>query len=111
MPCRDGGCSEEENTSRRLVITQEKLDKVTRMLCGMITHLENTGFGDVHLGKADPELPVWWKAHQEEDRLRIAREKYERERKVQYAKDQIANSLRDFSPEEMAEILKDVKVK
>ena len=72
MPCSDGGPSYQENPE-----TKDRLDKVTRLLCGLCRRLTNRGRA-FHITD-DAELAKWWAAHQEEDRRREERERKERE--------------------------------
>ncbi len=62
MPCRDYG---REDDDRREA--QERLDKVTRMLCGLLGSMEAVGdiqgFG-IYI---EPELMDWWMEHKRQD--------------------------------------------
>lgn len=74
MPCSDGGtyCSEDTETKNRL-------DKVTRLLCGLCERAECEARGT--LISNDEELAQWWAKHQEEDLRREEQERKEREEK------------------------------
>lgn len=68
MPCYDARDNER-------VIYQEdttKVDKLTRMLCGIMNQLTDRGF------EVDYEdvrgLKTWWRNHQAADRRRVTRE-------------------------------------
>lgn len=68
MPCQDYRDNSYEDTT--------KIDKLTRMLCYLC------GSCQPKLIKDNPELSLWWKEHQEQDRKRIASELAEEERKT-----------------------------
>ena len=65
------------------------IDKITRMLCGLINIVEKRGFAGF-VKEADSELSSWWKDHQKKDAKRIAEEKrvaaYKLKRKVALSK-------------------------
>ena len=89
MPCRDGGPSGEEiwrDRERERKAQQERLDKVTRLLCEVLTTIE-THTKQAYCGNPIPvsdEATVWFAKHKEADRKRIAaEEKAEREAKKQ----------------------------
>lgn len=77
MPCvyHETDQEIEERESER----REALDKLTRMLCAVITQLEKDGVANVTLKQAahcakglyPNDIVDWWKAHQAEDRKRI----------------------------------------
>lgn len=89
MPCRD----DRDDCRQDYSDLQTKLDKVTRLLCGVCRATEKAGGGK--LIAANKELNTWWKQHQEADRRREAAEQAERD---QQAKRQAA--LDKLSPEE-----------
>lgn len=67
MPCSDGGryCSDDPEL-------REKLDKVTRLLCGLCGRLIDAGKeGYIHKNK---ELSEWWEEHQRIDAARLRME-------------------------------------
>lgn len=72
MPCRDGGPTDYEETVEK----QRRLDKVTRMLCGLCRRVNKSGRDT--LITYDAELTAWWADHQAEDRKREAEEAAER---------------------------------
>ena len=111
MPCTDGGYSNEEYERRRHSETQNKLDKVTRLLCGLITQLETTKLG--HPIVLDRETQEWWVAHQEVDRQRLIREEQERKRKVQQIKDQIKRNINgvDLTEAEIEDLITQLRNK
>ena len=60
---------------------REELDRVTRLLCAVMTEFgEPDTYRDLALAEDIPELGQWWKEHQEMDRQR---ETAERLRKAQ----------------------------
>lgn len=63
MPCSDGGYTQSFDT-------QEQLDKLTRMLCGVLTKLEAVQGRPLLEEMADDETLVWWIQHKEWDRQR-----------------------------------------
>lgn len=74
MPCSDGGPNYEE-----VVEKQRRLDKVTRMLCGICRRVNKSGYDT--LISNDAELTAWWSDHQAEDRKREAAAIVEREKR------------------------------
>ena len=74
MPCRDDQGEYYDAIRRK----EEKayLDKLTAMLCGVLTKLK----ADHYRGDLPHEVQVWWKAHQAADRKREAAETQERYR-------------------------------
>ncbi len=95
MPCRDYN----EGFSYESPKTQEKLDKVTRLLCGLCRKIEKSKNIQVkallYSTSADEELGEWWKEHQEQDRKRLKAEQ-EQERKKNLKK----NALLKLTTEE-----------
>lgn len=85
MPCRYEESPQEiaaaKTTHRRLLVKPyvEKLDKLTRLLCWIMTQREGIsietrpGWFEEVISQ-NKELMNWWRAHQEEDAARIARE-------------------------------------
>lgn len=69
MPCRDymeNDCSSYQNDAR---ILKQKLDNVTRLLCTVMTYLDNVDSYfvlDEVLG-----LRSWWEEHKENDKKRV----------------------------------------
>jgi len=80
MPCMDGGppCGSSDDT-------QERLDKVTRLLCTLANATEDMGYGminDFGLSKREKaEITEWLAEHNEADRKRLAREEKAKKQK------------------------------
>lgn len=77
MPCRDDGYPSDAEVCRdTLNKQQKKLDKVTRLLCEVLTAHEQAQlpFGDGKLFAVSDECWSWFKAHKEADKKRIAAE-------------------------------------
>lgn len=74
MPCSDGGPSYYDDTE-----TKKRLDKVTRLLCGLCRRLTDRS-RKFHITD-DAELAKWWDNHQEQDRVRFVRKRKERKEK------------------------------
>lgn len=75
MPCQwwndPGQWPEEPKRERSMTNKQrlrQELDLATRLLCGLLRRLEESGLSSVI--HADAELVEWWKRHQEADRKR-----------------------------------------
>ena len=89
MPCSDGnygGTVYVDNPE-----TMKRLDKVTRLLCGLCKTLTQSGLSK-HI-EADRELFKWWFDHQEVDRRRKEAEEKEAEknRKLRVALDKLTD--------------------
>lgn len=80
MPCRDGGPCEEDiarDAQRERKKQQDKLDKVTRLLCETLTVIEQCADDlgpSVVKSLVSKECAVWWNEHQAADKRRIAAE-------------------------------------
>lgn len=74
MPCRD---YELDNNWDKIDELRSQCDKLARIACKALTHIEESADGLEILILKDPEIEQWWKEHKEADRL--AREKKERE--------------------------------
>ena len=86
MPCRDGGPSWEdikkeaasmEKERKQEKEYKERLDLVTRLLCGLMTHIEPSYLykqGDM----VSKELRSWWDKHKKQDQERLRREQSEK---------------------------------
>ncbi len=77
MPCRD---YEDDTWTQRPSVgrLQERLDKLSRIACKALTHIEETNDGLEILILQDPEIAEWWTAHKENDRK--AQEEAQRKR-------------------------------
>jgi hypothetical protein len=76
MPCRDSAWDDHEFHQEE----KKKIDKLTRMLCELLTFYENEG--KVYL---TIEMKEWWEAHKRLDLQRIAHE--ERMKQQEKARD------------------------
>jgi serine phosphatase RsbU (regulator of sigma subunit) len=65
MPCRS--YDDDFRTTPDPAI-QEKLDRLSRIACKALTHIEESGDGLEILILKDPEIQEWWTAHKEADR-------------------------------------------
>lgn len=89
MPCRDGGpCWEDETEFRARKEQQDRLDKVTRLLCEVLTTYKKFYPLDSMKCISD-ECSAWFINHQEEDRLRLEAEKKASFQEQQRLKDRI----------------------
>jgi hypothetical protein len=88
MPCRDyGGEMASERDS-----TQDRLDKVTRLLCEVLTTVELMEDGErefFHVWTS--EVSEWWNKHKEADRQRKANEALLRLNELEHKVFQIKN--------------------
>lgn len=80
MPCRDPDL-DKQVADREFHLIREKVNKLTRLLCGLLT---KNGLPK----NADPELVRWWRNHQEADKRRKRMEEKEakREREIKESK-------------------------
>jgi hypothetical protein len=89
MPCQS---YEDPNDS----INERALrDKLARIACKALTHIEESGDGLEILILKDPEIAEWWSAHKENDRK--ARERRERE---EFKERMRRSGLSKLNPEE-----------
>jgi hypothetical protein len=85
MPCRDGGPCCDYGAQHVDRVYKDKLDKVTRMLCEILTqHEANQEM------TPSAELWAWWLDHKEEDRKRTQAETEAKRRDEQHKRDRIA---------------------
>lgn len=78
MPCRD-----QEDYCHDWQEQEAKIDKLTRMLCEVMTEIEEKPghtVCDLNVPRSN-KLQNWWKAHKKSDAVRIAAEKAERAKK------------------------------
>ena len=90
MPCKDDGWEQEENQNIR-----DRFDKMTRIACKALTHIEESGDGLEILILRDPEIAEWWSKHKELDRKR--KEQLRREQEIESIRQ---GALSKLSPEE-----------
>lgn len=86
MPCRDGGPCCDYGAQHVDRVYKDKLDKVTRMLCEVLTQHEATPDAIT----PSVELWEWWIAHKEEDRKRAAAVDAAKRQEEQSRRDRIA---------------------
>ena len=67
MPCRDY-MDDDLRSSQHTDILEERLDKLSRIACKALEHIEASGDGLEILVLRDPEIAEWWRAHKEADR-------------------------------------------
>lgn len=70
MPCRDYSSDYDLSVER-----QRKVDKLTRMLCTVLSAYNEAG-----IRKLPAEVREWWREHQALDRQRLAAEEASRQR-------------------------------
>ena len=67
MPCRSYE-DDYSGSSHQVEILKERCDKLARIACKALTHIEESGDGLEILILKDPEIADWWSAHKEADR-------------------------------------------
>lgn len=77
MPCRD---YQDDYRSTADPAINEKLDRLSRIACKALEHIEASGDGLEVLILKDPEIAKWWSAHKEADRE--AQEEAAKQRRV-----------------------------
>lgn len=89
MPCRDYMDDYRSGPDPQVAELKERLDKLSRIACKALTHIEAAGDGLEILVLKDPEIHEWWTAHKEADRkaqLEKARKEAERKEKARLRK-------------------------
>lgn len=66
MPCRD--YMDDNGPDPQIKILKERLDKLSRIACKALAHIEESKDGLEILILKDPEIADWWSAHKEADR-------------------------------------------
>ena len=66
MPCRD--YEDDYRPDPSVGMLKERLDKLSRIACKALTHIEETNDGLEILILQDPEIAEWWSQHKENDR-------------------------------------------
>ena len=66
MPCRD--YEDDFRLNPSVDRLKERLDKLSRIACKALTHIEETNDGLEILILQDPEIAEWWSQHKENDR-------------------------------------------
>ncbi len=72
MPCMDDGRAAHE-AHKALERMQDKLSRLTRILCGVCENVESRG--NAVRGLSGP-LWTWWEDHKKEDKARVTEEKH-----------------------------------
>jgi hypothetical protein len=67
-------------------VLKDRLDKLSRIACKALTHIEESGDGLEILILKDPEIQEWWLAHKEADRKAARR----RAQQARLEKDRLA---------------------
>ena len=84
MPCRDY-MDDHGGPDPQLAVLKERCDKLSRIACKALEHIEKSEDGLEVLVLKDPEIQEWWTAHKEADRkaaeLEAARRKAAAEKK------------------------------
>jgi len=76
MPCRDY----DYESSNDYVSLRAMNDKLARIACKALTHIEESGDGLEILILKDPEIADWWPKHKEADRKERERKEADREK-------------------------------
>ena len=66
MPCRD--YMDDHGPDPQVEVLKDRLDKLSRIACKALEHIEESGDGLEILVLKDPEIHEWWSAHKEADR-------------------------------------------
>lgn len=76
MPCKDPDYNEDQAIRAENEFVVAKLNKVTELLCWVMTTLDPLTKRNITNMKTpnSANLRVWWEKHQEADRLRIEKE-------------------------------------
>lgn len=86
MPCRD--YMYDHRPDPQIGVLKERLDKLSRIACKALTHIEESGDGLEVLILKDPEIQEWWLAHKEADRK--AAQEREAKRQARLEKERLA---------------------
>ncbi len=84
MPCRD--YMDDHQPDPQVGVLKDRLDKLSRIACKALTHIEESGDGLEILILKDPEIQEWWLAHKEADRKAARR----RAQQARLEKDRLA---------------------
>jgi hypothetical protein len=101
MPCRDYDCERAVRShNNTFLMMQNKLDKLTRMLCDVLGKWEDrrNGSGCIYLST---ETEKWWEEHKFMDKQRLAQELKDAEEKRL-----LKSAISKLTPEELAAIRK-----
>lgn len=91
MPCRD--YMDDHGPDPQVGVLKDRLNKLSRIACKALEHIEESGDGLEILVLKDPEIAEWWSAHKEADR-KAARE-HERQRAIRVENDRLARIRRE----------------
>lgn len=69
-------------------VLKERCDRLSRIACKALIHIEESSDGLEILILQDPEIQAWWSAHKEADRR--ASQEHERNRKARLEQDRLA---------------------
>lgn len=68
MPCRDYMDDVRSGPDPQVAELKARCDKLSRIACKALTHIEGSNDGLEILVLKDPEIQEWWTAHKEADR-------------------------------------------
>jgi len=66
MPCRD--YMDDNRPDPQVGVLKDRCNKLSRIACKALEHIEKSGDGLEILILQDPEIQEWWTAHKEADR-------------------------------------------
>ena len=102
MPCRDYMDDVRSGPDPQVAELKARCDKLSRIACRALEHIEQSEDGLEVLVLKDPEVQEWWTAHKEADR-KAARE-HEAKRQARMEKDRLARikeeTLAALSPDQ-----------
>lgn len=88
MPCRDYMDDVRSGPDPQVEELKARCDKLSRIACKALEHIEQSEDGLEFLILSDPEIRDWWSAHKEADRK--AAEEHERKRAARLEKNRLA---------------------
>jgi hypothetical protein len=106
MPCSGPGGPSAHDWE----VVNDECNQLRAMLCGVMSSLKELGvtsrfyyyFDEEKSGVTVVALQAWWKKHQEEDKLRVKREKEQRKRDLSEAR-----AMRDKLDRKIAKLEKE----
>jgi len=107
MPCRD--YMDDHGPDPQVEVLKDRLNKLSRIACKALEHIEESGDGLEILVLKDPEIADWWSAHKEADRKE--REKEAAKRRAAAEKAAITRRKNEIKSRLTAEELKILGVK
>ena len=107
MPCRD--YMDDNGPDPEIGILRERLDRLSRIACKALEHIEESGDGLEILVLKDPEIADWWSAHKEADRQ--AREEADKKRRAAAEKAALTRKKNEIKARLTPEELKILGVK